>query len=489
MPSRLTFGVEFEFALALLEAGQDDPEPQLSQPPTTLPTSSNPIYHKWSNAVTNSVFDLVTTKMAAAGLPTRSLKRDVSPNSSPGSSSGGSRDDAQDVVIDDGVGWITPRRRRPRLPSWLRPPGIEDTDDRNDDLTRVSRLKGVMPVDEFGSQWMVTEDVTVAPTRPGDYFWFPIEVQSPPYIFCDDSLQAVRLACNVITSEFRVETNATTGLHVHVGDGADGYTLSTMKKLMAFLWTFEPQIDQLHPNRRARLSEDAGETWYESLRRGSHLSGRRSVDGSHPLKVVDGLKFIYAAADLSDLDEMLRPNHKKSAYKIGHLVHGDTLKRTVEFRQHEGTLHGARVVEWIKTVVAVIGWVMDVEATALSEFLQEAASVEDRCWPDDDDDDDEAEAEAEMPPYDITDLFNDMGLVSVAAYWDQAIPPRTRIPPTRYYSRRPRRPRMPLGPAEREGSDRPDARPAQIPRDPAGAGAEKGWHLSITHESLVDAWR
>ncbi len=115
MPSRLTFGVEFEFALALLEAGQDDPEPQLSQPPTTLPTSSNPIYHKWSNAVTNSVFDLVTTKMAAAGLPTRSLKRDVSPNSSPGSSSGGSRDDAQDVVIDDGVGWITPRRRRPRL--------------------------------------------------------------------------------------------------------------------------------------------------------------------------------------------------------------------------------------------------------------------------------------------------------------------------------------------------------------------------------------
>jgi hypothetical protein len=85
-------------------------------------------------------------------------------------------------------------------------------------------------------------------------------------------------------------------------------------------------------------------------------------------------------------------------------------------------MHGNRIVEWIKTIVALMEWITDVEATPLMDFLMDAADFEDRCWP----------AE-QRPPYDIIDLLNDIGLVDRAAYWDQAIPKGERNEPTQYY--------------------------------------------------------
>jgi hypothetical protein len=428
MPSRLTFGVELEFALALLAEGQDDPEPELPQAITILPKSSNPHPIENTSEVMNAVFDLVATKLVEAGLPTRGISRKVHWSSSeansysPEENLSRSSSDGSSHVQDDGVGWIPSRRHwRQKKHQQI----MKDTNDQNDDLIDLTDQPAIVAQSEFGNQWMVTTDVTVGPTNPGNYSWFNMEVQSPPYIFCEDSLQAVRLVCKTLTSEFRVETNASTGLHVHVGEGADGYPLQTVKKLMAFLWTFEPQIDQLHPNRRARLSNDDELTWYESLRRGSTLVERQSIDPSAQLTVVEGLNHIYKTDQISDLFNWMRPEYRKSAYHIGHLDAewvGETMKKTIEFRQHEGTLHGARVVEWIKTVIALMEWIEDVEAIPLMEFLMDAADFEDRCWP-----------EEEKPPYDIIDLFNDIGLVEQAAYWDQAIPRGTRNDPTQYY--------------------------------------------------------
>lgn len=438
MPSRLTFGVELEFALALLEEGQDDPEPNLPQPITVLPRRSNRSRFKWkgplpiSKKLKNAVFDLVATKMVAAGLPTRGIMQSMSEDSSDESLSGPER------FQDDGVGWIPSRRH------WVQQQLTEDTNEQNEDLIDLisNGLSTTSSRDEFGNQWMVTEDVTVQSTRPQDYRWFQMEVQSPPYIFCEDALQAVRLACGTLTSEFRVETNASTGLHVHVAEGADGYALQTVKKLMAFLWTFEPQIDQLHPNRRA---SDKGKTWYESLRRGSQLSRGAFTNPQIQLTVVQGLKHIYAADNLAALHDMMRADAWKSAYFMEHIAtdYDDTIKKTIEFRQHEGIMDGNRITEWIKTIIALIEWITDVEAIPLMDFLMDAAEFEDRCWP----------AE-QKPPYDIVDLLNDIGLVDRAAYWDQAIPKGKRKDPTQYY-KRPRDPAQKIG--ERVNVDRTDS--------------------------------
>jgi hypothetical protein len=425
MPSRLTFGVELEFALGLLKEGQDDPEPELPQPITALPMSS---YAKNRYDLTNAVFDLIATKMVEAGLPTRNMMRTARlPSSdessySPEENLPKSSSEGTSCFQDDGVGWIPSRRHR-RHRMHQQP--IENPIEHNEELINLTDPPTSVSQAEFGSQWMVTQDPSVYPTRPQDYSWFQMEVQSPPYVFCDDSLQAVRLACKTLTSEFRVETNASTGLHVHVAEGADGYALQTVKKLMAFLWTFEPQIDQLHPNRRARLSEDDEKTWYESLRRGSKLSGGKFTDPLVQLTVVQGLKYIYAADNIAALNDMMKADAWKSAYHIGHIgtdLVGGTIKKTIEFRQHEGTMHGNRIVEWIKTIVALMEWIADVEATPLMDFLMDAADFEDRCWP----------AE-QRPPYDIIDLLNDIGLVDRAAYWDRAIPKGERNEPTQYY--------------------------------------------------------
>jgi hypothetical protein len=432
MPSRLTFGVEFEFAFALLEGGQPDPEPELLQPVTFLPTvDSKRSCTIHSNRVKNKVFDLIANKMIAAGLPARNVTAGVSPDNSHRDSSDGSGD-----VQDDGVGWIPSRGRQYGRNSRIQgfEKSVEDKTE-NEDQVDPNNKPLATPVDEFGSQWVVTEDWSIGHMASLTYVWHPIEVQSPPYIFCEDSLEAVRLACRVITSEFRVETNATTGLHVHVGEGADGYTLQSIKKLMAFLWTFEPQIDQLHPRRRARLSDNEMATWYESLRRGSVLCARVSLDGTYPIKVLDGLKIIFEAGDIDVLNGLVESDYMKPAYKIEHLTIENTIKKTVEFRQHEGTMDGTRVVEWIKTVVALVEWIIDVDSTVLLDFLEEAASFEDACWP-----------EEEQPPYDIIDLFNDMGLVEQATYWDQAIPKSVRIKPTEYYKHLRESPKQPSAP-------------------------------------------
>jgi hypothetical protein len=431
MPSRLTFGVELEFALALLEDGQDDPEPNLPQPITVLPRRSNGRRFKWkgplpvSKILKDAVFDLVATKLVAAGLPTRGIIQSVSDDGSDENSS------SPECFQDDGVGWIPSHRHRRYL---MHQQPIEDTNKQSEDLVDLTSaaLWTTSSQDEFGNQWMVTEDPTVQSTRPQDYYWFSMEVQSPPYIFCEDALQAVKLACRTLTSEFRVETNTSTGLHVHAAEGADGYAFQTVKKLMAFLWTFEPQIDQLHPNRRA---SDEEKTWYESLRRGSQLSRGAFTNPKIQLTVVQGLKHIYAADNLAALHDMMRADAWKSAYYMGHIEseYDDSIKKTIEFRQHEGSMNGTRITEWIKTVITLIEWTTDVEAIPLMDFLMDAAEFEDRCWP----------AE-QKPAYDIVDLLNDIGLVDRAAYWDQAIPKGKKKDPTQYY-KRPRDPAQNIG--------------------------------------------
>lgn len=431
MSSRLTFGVEFEFALALLGEGQADPDPELPQAAALLPkVNSDRTYSTLSGRVKNRVFDLIAKRMVAAGLPARSMPVEISPDNSPRSS--------PDGFQDDGIGWIPSRQRRLGSISPVQRLGqdVENTNE-NEDRIASDQRTSTASVDEFGSEWMVTEDWSICETKSLNYVWYPIEVQSPPYIFCEDSLQAVILACNVITSQFRLETNSTTGLHVHVGDGADGYALQTLKKLMAFLWIFEPQMDQLHPNRRARLLNNERATWYESLRRGSILCQQASLDGTFPMKILDGLKIIFEAGNIHDLNSWVKSGERKSAYQIDHLTYQDTMKKTVEFRQHEGTMDGTRAVEWIKTVVVLMEFIMDVDTTVLMDFLLEAAAFEDRCW-----------SEEEKPAYDIIDLFNDIGLEDQATYWDQALPKSTRNKPTKYHHPHPRkRPMRPMRPS------------------------------------------
>src|SRR3954471_9867180 len=77
--------------------------------------------------------------------------------------------------------------------------------------------------------WDITTDPSIHP--PGEaeegndtaYKWHPIEIRSPALSWSDAALRAVEDMCAIITSKYCVNTNESTGLHVHVGFGHKGF--------------------------------------------------------------------------------------------------------------------------------------------------------------------------------------------------------------------------------------------------------------------------
>ena len=69
--------------------------------------------------------------------------------------------------------------------------------------------------------WNVKTECTIWGPKEGltRYSWAPVEVVSPAYFFEGEALGAVREACEVIVSSYCTNTNETTGLHVHIGNG------------------------------------------------------------------------------------------------------------------------------------------------------------------------------------------------------------------------------------------------------------------------------
>lgn len=109
---------------------------------------------------------------------------------------------------------------------------------------------------------------------------------------------------------------------------------------MAFLWAFEPGIEKLHPPMRRH---DTLAEYCQPLRSGVRPLFREIVNpyserGTHYMEIIYTLlgKFKGIAAM-----QQLLIRHV-SAYNLGNLRRDDE-KKTIEFRQHAGTLDGERV--------------------------------------------------------------------------------------------------------------------------------------------------
>lgn len=357
MPPRLTFGVEFEFSLATLSDEANDPVPSDCRPTLehTLPYKKRDLASAKRRCLQRHLRRKIARTLRDVGLPT--------------------------VVADD--------------------PEANDVDQ------SFPWAQG---------SWVVKHDASIQPPYDG-HDWWNIEINSPPYIFSTASLEAVQLACQTLTRHFQLNVNQTCGLHVHVGNGHDGFPLATLRHLFAFLWCFEPALDRLHPPYRYN------DSYFRSLRASSVLSrGRGRLSGIEILSRV--LRETHASTFFRLVSDAAPGNTHIEAYNVRNLhprrcpAPVDML--TVEFRQHEGTLDGDRAVEWIKTVVALVAWIEDVDALALTDFVTQVAAREDS-------------RSAACPPYDVIDLLNDIGLEGPAAYWDDAIPKSVRKPPTKYY--------------------------------------------------------
>lgn len=109
--------------------------------------------------------------------------------------------------------------------------------------TAVARFEG----DGLSNNvWQVDRDLSIK--YPDlNYKFLPIEVISPAFYYSQEAINEITVACETLTGRYRIAAIESGSVHVHVGDGMYGFTVSHLRKLMALLWTFEPQLDTLHP--------------------------------------------------------------------------------------------------------------------------------------------------------------------------------------------------------------------------------------------------
>ncbi|KAG6362483.1 hypothetical protein INS49_010714 [Diaporthe citri] len=181
-----------------------------------------------------------------------------------------------------------------------------------------------------------------------------------PALFAEpSSFDDIKRVVSLLTNNFRLRINETTGFHVHVGMGSH---------------RLPPRA--LHPPERM-LSQHC-----PTIRHGSHLAqGYNSQRFNYNL-----IPYDFQAGDLP-------------------------MRMTVEFREATGSLHPSWVAAWGKTCSRIVEFCLDAEETAFADLIQRLLEAELAF---------EANRE-ESHRYDVIDLLNDLGLRNEARLVEQKI--------------------------------------------------------------------
>ena len=178
------------------------------------------------------------------------------------------------------------------------------------------------------------------PQNRGSYIYCQLELRSPAYYFTPEALDNIRNVCTLLTSKYRININESTGLHVHVGDGMHGFKFKTLQKLILFLWSFEPQLNSLHPPHRI------GHYYCRSIRQESLFSCDFRRENNQQPTALEGLNYFSRCKDIIQLLTRVQCGDREDSYDFKRLLDrskGMVLtpsKPTIEFRQHQGCLDG-----------------------------------------------------------------------------------------------------------------------------------------------------
>ncbi|PVH87357.1 hypothetical protein DL98DRAFT_351710, partial [Cadophora sp. DSE1049] len=205
------------------------------------------------------------------------------------------------------------------------------------------------------------------------YLFLPIEITSPPYYYGQEqAFREIRVVCQVLRDTYRISCNRSCGVHVHVGNGVEGFAFEAVQNLLATIWTFEEQIETIHPRHRVE-----NEGMCPSFRRYSELSRRHSSNGT--LDVRAGLEDILSQRGKSvhvfaDMTEPRTANSHEGGTRLA-LIISETLvarcQRTVEFRQHKGSLDFGELELWIRFCVQLMMFADSIDRAKLAPFLRD----------------------------------------------------------------------------------------------------------------------
>jgi len=215
--------------------------------------------------------------------------------------------------------------------------------------------------------WRVEDDSSINfPADGSPYDWYQVEVKTPPYYFSRQALDTVKKVCEVLSCTYRINCNESCGLHIHVGNGLKGFSLEILRKLYATLWTFEPQIQTIHPTHRL-----VGNIYCKNLRDASIMSFKTFQPGRS--KTARGLELLLNNTNtVYILANEVGVVGGRPAYSMENIQDeaSDALKNTIEFRQYRATLSPEESANWARFCVGLLEFADTVKEDRLRLFLE-----------------------------------------------------------------------------------------------------------------------
>ena len=216
--------------------------------------------------------------------------------------------------------------------------------------------------DGGNQKWTVTNDTSIeikdGPCTGDGFLQCDVEIKSPAMRFCPKALRQVRKVVRLIKRNFDTSMNTSCGFHVHIGNRKKGFPLQTLKHLCMLTAMFEHQLNSLHPAHRiGNLQAKGPSTVFRCQNPWDTLI---KIQGC---KTKDELVLLYANDD-GRLDRCF-------AYNLCSMVTGPN--KTIEFRQHEGTLDLPKIMNWIEVAAGMVDAMHETSTEDLAQLISTCA--------------------------------------------------------------------------------------------------------------------
>lgn len=205
-----------------------------------------------------------------------------------------------------------------------------------------------------------------------DLQYIAIEVQSRKLVLNIESLTEVMRAIDTIVHSTNSFVDSTCALHIHVGNQNHGFPLPTLQSFSTLICILEKQLNQLHPQPRLLNRYCVQNT--TAFEPEDRTPARMTAKIHGFATVQDLVRFFTTDRRLRHIQPARFAECRYWCYNLSQLA--DDGFQTVEFRQHEATLHVKRIVPWILFCCLFIQIAHEMDAATLQSLVQRAEAEE-----------------------------------------------------------------------------------------------------------------
>ena len=192
--------------------------------------------------------------------------------------------------------------------------------------------------------WSIEWDESIKETfyKPSEGGSMGFELVSRVLTPTSESMQEVSQVLDLIKSRFSMSNNASTGLHIHIGNGGKEFPLGALKNFAMLVVAFEDLIHSLHPPER--------------LQSRYCKPPSLCVDFEEDSSLFSKVLRIEACESVADLVSLMNPRNRRCAYNFYNLLpRADSRgKITIEFRQHAGSSDAVVITNWASFAASLV---------------------------------------------------------------------------------------------------------------------------------------